>query len=116
LICSDPDAPRGVWHHWVIYNLPPEVAALPAGLPQKAELQTPVAARQGRNSWARDNVGYRGPMPPPGDGPHRYHFTVYALDTHIELAPGQADAAALEQAMQGHVLAQGRLTGTYERK
>lgn len=116
LIVRDPDAPMGVWYHWVLYNIPADVTSVPAGLPRNAELQSPVQARQGLNSWQTDNVGYRGPMPPKGHGPHRYLFTVYALDTHIELAPNLATADALMAKMDGHAVARGELMGTYERK
>jgi hypothetical protein len=116
IIVSDPDAPVGTWYHWVIYNIPADVSSLPEGMPRNAVLSSPVKCRQGYNSWGKEHVGYRGPMPPPGHGRHRYVFTVYAVDAHIELAPNLASAAALEKALSGHVLAQGSLTGTYERK
>ena len=116
LIVHDPDAPVGTWYHWVLYNLPADVTSLPAGVPRQAVLQTPVKGRQGLNSWSENNVGYRGPMPPKGHGRHRYIYTVYALDTHIELAPNLAAAPALEKKLAGHILAQGQLTGVYERK
>ena len=116
LIVHDPDAPVGTWYHWVLYNLPAAVSALPAGMPRDAVLQTPIKGRQGRNSWPSNNVGYRGPMPPPGHGRHRYIFTVYAVDAHIELAPNLATAEALKKKLAGHVLAEGELLGFYERK
>lgn len=116
LIVSDPDAPAGTWYHWVLYNLPASVTSLPEGLPRQAVLAAPVKARQGLNSWPPPNVGYRGPMPPPGHGRHRYYFAVYALDGHIELAPNLATPQALQKAMAGHILAEGQLLGTYERK
>ena len=116
LIASDPDAPSGAWHHWVLYNVPGDVTALPEGLPRQANLQVPAGARQGLNSWPEDNVGYRGPMPPPGSGPHRYYFSVYALDAPVELAPAEATAEALERAIAGHVLAEAQTMGIYERK
>jgi Raf kinase inhibitor-like YbhB/YbcL family protein len=116
IIVHDPDAPVGTWYHWVLYNIPSDVTSLPAGVPKTAVLQTPVKGRQGLNSWSSENVGYRGPMPPPGHGQHRYIYTVYAVDTHIELAPNLATAAALEKKIAGHVLAKGELQGVYERK
>ncbi len=116
IIVHDPDAPVGTWYHWVLYNLPAEVTSLPAGLPRDAVLQRPVQARQGRNSWPSINVGYRGPMPPKGHGRHRYLFTVYAVDAHIELAPNLATAEALQKKLSGHVLAEGTLLAVYERK
>ena len=71
--------------------------------------------RQGSNSWDRDNVGYRGPLPPPGSGAHRYFFRIYALDALLELQPAEATKATLWKAMQGHILAEGLLMGRYER-
>lgn len=116
LICDDPDAPRPEpWVHWVLYRLPAGTTNLPEGMPRSAELAVPAGARQGTNSWPKDNVGYRGPLPPPGHGVHHYHFKVYALDTSLSLPPG-ADKQAVLTAMKGHVLAQGELIGTYERK
>jgi Raf kinase inhibitor-like YbhB/YbcL family protein len=116
IIVHDPDAPVGTWYHWVLYNLPAEVTSLPAGLPREAVLEQPVKGRQGRNSWPNINVGYRGPKPPKGHGRHRYHFTVYAVDAHIELAPNRATAEALQKKLSGHVLAEGTLLAVYERK
>ena len=74
LICDDPDAPQtDPWVHWVVYALPPDTAGLPEGLPRLVKLASPVGARQGANSWPKDNVGYRGPAPPRGKV-HHYHF------------------------------------------
>ena len=116
LICHDPDAPGGEWNHWVLYNVPASTTSLPEGLPRQATLQSPAGARQGLNSWPSDNVGYRGPMPPPGSGPHRYIFSVFALDAHIDLPHGEATAEKLETTMADHVLAEGQAMGTYKRK
>ncbi len=117
LICDDPDAPTAEpWVHWVIYGLDPTLHELPAGLPKDAVLEKPIRAKQGKNSWpSGQTIGYRGPLPPPGHGVHHYHFTLYALDQPLELAPG-ADKQQLLKAMQGHILATGELIGTYERK
>ncbi len=110
LIVDDPDAPdprapKMTWVHWVVYDIPPGTAALPEG----ADL--PAGARDGRNDWKA--TGYRGPCPPIGR--HRYFHKLYALDT---LLPdlGQPDKATLERAMQGHVLAEAKLMGTYAKK
>jgi Raf kinase inhibitor-like YbhB/YbcL family protein len=102
LIADDPDAPIGTWVHWVTYDLPPELTGLEEAT---AELGT-----AGTSSF--NQPGYGGPCPP--SGMHRYFFKVYALDTRLELAAG-AHKAAVEKAMQGHVLAQGQLMGTYQR-
>ncbi len=109
LICDDPDAPVGTWVHWVLYNLPPKTAGLPEGVTTAQRL--PDGSRQGVNDFGK--TGYGGPCPPPGK-PHRYFFKLYALDRMIEL-PAGAKKQDLERAMQGRVLAQGRLVGKYQR-
>ncbi len=109
LIMDDPDAPVGVFTHWVILNIPPDSRGLPEALATEAEL--PGGARQGKNDFGR--TGYGGPCPPPGR-PHRYRFTLYALDQPLELKAGASKKQVLE-AMSGHILAQGQLTGTYQR-
>lgn len=103
LIMDDPDAPRGTWVHWVLWNIPPGTIVIPEG----SEPQTSVG---GRNSWGR--TGYGGPSPP--SGTHRYFFKLYALDDVIDLPRG-ADAAELERAMVGHILGEAQLMGTYTR-
>jgi Raf kinase inhibitor-like YbhB/YbcL family protein len=113
LICDDPDAPRAEpWVHWVIYGLPSGVKGLAEGVPAQARLEQPVAL-QGVNDFGR--VGYGGPMPPPGHGRHRYYFRLYALGENLHLAPG-LDKQKLLAAMGPHVIAQGELVGTYERR
>jgi hypothetical protein len=109
LVCDDPDAPRGTWVHWVLFNLPTEVVELAEGVPPVPEL--PSGARQGRNDSGR--IGYMGPCPPPGK-PHRYFFRLYALDIVLGLATG-VTKADLEAAMDQHMLGQGTLMGTYQR-
>ncbi|MHB1157869.1 MAG: YbhB/YbcL family Raf kinase inhibitor-like protein [Phycisphaerales bacterium] len=114
LIVDDPDAPRDEpWVHWVAYNIPIDVTELPEGLPKKLVLDSPKLV-QGRNSWPGENVGYRGPMPPPGGGVHHYHFHLYALDGMLDLRPG-ADKAAVLRQMRGHVVGECGLVGTYQR-
>ncbi len=117
LICDDPDAPRDEpWVHWVIYKIPGDVRSLPEGIPRQAVLTNPPGARQGVNSWPSNNLGYRGPMPPPGHGPHRYFFKLYALDAKLDLPAGKPTKEKLLGAMQGHILAETELMGIYERK
>jgi Raf kinase inhibitor-like YbhB/YbcL family protein len=116
LICDDPDAPTAEpWVHWVIYKIPADVKELPQGLPSGTRVERPLKVLQGRNSWSSGRtIGYRGPAPPPGHGVHHYHFRLYALDCELAVNPG-IDKASLLKAMDGHILAQGELVGTYQR-
>jgi len=109
LIVDDPDAPVGVFTHWVLFNLPADSRGLPEAMPTQAQL--PDGSLQGKNDFGK--IGYGGPCPPPGR-PHRYQFTLYALDQTLDLKAGASKKQVLD-AMQGHILAQGRLTGTYQR-
>ncbi len=106
LIMDDPDAPMGTWVHWVIYNLPASARGLPEAVPAGAQLKD--GSLQGRNSGGEN--GYNGPCPP--SGTHRYFFKLYALDGALSL-PSGASKDQLLKAMQGHVLAQGELMGTF---
>lgn len=108
LICDDPDAPMGTWVHWVLYDLPPDIRNLPAGVPPDKTLEK--GGTQGINDFRR--YGYGGPCPP--GGTHRYFFTLYALDTVLRQAPGLSKAKLLET-MKKHVLAEGVLMGKYKR-
>lgn len=101
----DPKAPKRVWVHWVLYDLPPTSTGL-----AEAVTHLPGGTREGRNDWGR--TGYGGPCPPIGR--HRYFFKLYALDTALgDLAePTKAD---LEKAMKGHVLGHTEIIGTYQR-
>jgi Raf kinase inhibitor-like YbhB/YbcL family protein len=109
LIMDDPDAPGGIFTHWVIFNIPAGSIELAEGIPTSAEL--PTGARQGRNSFGR--TGYDGPCPPQGTS-HHYHFVIYALDEVLDLAGGASKGQVLD-AMEGHVLGEGELVGIYER-
>jgi Raf kinase inhibitor-like YbhB/YbcL family protein len=108
LICDDPDAPVGTWVHWVVFNIPPDIAKLDEHI--RPEKEASNGMRQGNNDWA--NVGYGGPCPP--GGRHRYYFKLYALDTMLDLQPG-VTKAKLSGAMKGHILAEAQLMGEYER-
>jgi Raf kinase inhibitor-like YbhB/YbcL family protein len=110
LICDDPDAPVGTWVHWVLYDLPPVGTGLAEGVAKTPQLEN--GAKQGVNDYKK--TGYGGPCPPPGK-PHRYFFKLYALDTMPDLKPGLTKKELLK-AMEGHVLAEGELMGTYQRK
>lgn len=115
LVCDDPDVPMPQpFVHWVVYNVPSSATGLPAGLPIDPAAPMPAAiagAVQGPSGFRRPI--YRGPAPPPGKV-HHYHFTVYALD--VEALPAGLAKAQLIEAMQGHVVGQGALIATYERK
>ena len=103
LIVDDPDAPVGLWTHWLVWNLPANTATIPEGnLPQQA--------LQGENSNGHDT--YDGPAPPAGTGVHRYFFHLMALDTTLSL-PAGASRAALLKAMEGHVVGKAEMFGTY---
>jgi Raf kinase inhibitor-like YbhB/YbcL family protein len=109
LVCEDPDAPRGIWTHWVVFNLPADKHELHEGVPHNGEL--PGGGRQGKNDFGK--TGYGGPSPPRG-APHRYFFKVYALDTALDL-PAGATREQLLAALKGHVLSEGHLLGHYGR-
>jgi hypothetical protein len=102
----DPKAPKHVWVHWVLYNLPPETRELAAGADAAG---LPPGTTHGVNDYKK--AGYSGPCPPIGR--HRYFHKLYALDTRLDLA--QATKAQLEAAMKGHVLAEAELIGTYQK-
>lgn len=109
LIVDDPDAPGGVFTHWVVFNILPDSGQLPEAIPTQAQLSS--GALQGKNDFGR--IGYGGPCPPHGR-PHRYCFTLYALDRVLDLKAGVSKKQVVG-AMQGHILTQGQLTGTYQR-
>ncbi|MGC8602525.1 MAG: YbhB/YbcL family Raf kinase inhibitor-like protein [Desulfomonilaceae bacterium] len=109
LIMDDPDAPRGTWVHWVLFNIPPDTKDLPEKTPLGPSLAN--GARQGMNSWPK--LGYGGPCPP--SGIHRYYFKIYALDLVLPQQTGMTKAQLIK-AMEGHILAQGQLMGKYTRK
>ena len=104
----DPEAPKMTWVHWVLYNIPSAAGGLPEAIRSTA---LPAGTREGVNDW--DRTGYGGPCPPIGR--HRYFHKLYALDFVLpELK--RADKAALEKVMQGHILAQAVLIGTYQKR
>ncbi len=104
LIMDDPDAPGGVWDHWVVYDIPATVTAIPEG--------GPAPGIEGVNSWGI--AGYGGPCPPPGPE-HRYRFVLYALDIpSLGLGPAATKAEVLA-ALEGHVLAQAEWVGVFGR-
>jgi Raf kinase inhibitor-like YbhB/YbcL family protein len=115
LVCEDPDAGNPPpFVHWVIYNIPSTATGLPENIPFSPDTPMPAAisgAVQGMSGFRRPI--YRGPAPPPGK-PHHYHFVVYALD--VGDLPAGLSRAELLDAIKGHVLGQGELVATYERK
>jgi Raf kinase inhibitor-like YbhB/YbcL family protein len=108
LISDDPDAPVGIWVHWVIFNIPPDVKELGENIPPDKFL--PNGSRQGNNDFKK--IGYGGPCPPRGT--HRYYFKLYALDKKLDLDAG-ATKKELLQAMEGHILDESQLMGKYSR-
>ena len=103
LIVDDPDAPGGLFTHWLAWNIPPQTGSIVEGSAPKGV--------QGANDFGKS--GYRGPCPPPGT--HRYSFKIFALDRELELRSG-AKRSQVDAAMKGHVIAQGELIGRYARK
>jgi Raf kinase inhibitor-like YbhB/YbcL family protein len=108
IICDDPDAPSGTWVHWVLYNLPADNIGLVENLPATEKLA--AGGFQGKNDF--EKIGYGGPCPP--SGTHRYFFKIYALDSELPLKAG-ATKAELLKTMEGHIVLQGQLMGTYRR-
>ncbi len=109
LIADDPDAPGGTWVHWVIYNMPKEVRNLKEGIPGIAVL--PDGTTQGRNDFGR--IGYGGPCPPPGK-PHRYFFTIYAIDRKMNLSEGLTKEDVLKK-IKGAILDSAKFYGVFSR-
>jgi len=109
LTCVDPDAPMGDWIHWIAWNIPVDLKSLPKNISPANQSQF----TQGTNSWGR--IGYGGPCPPVGHGPHRYYFTIYALDKVLAL-DSSAQLDDLLPAIGNHVLGKSELMGKYERK
>ncbi len=108
LIMDDPDAPMGTWVHWVVFNIPATTSNLPEAVMAGAQLAD--GSLQGKNSSGKQ--GYDGPCPP--SGTHRYFFKLYALDTSLNLSSDSGKEQLLK-AMQGHILAQGELMGTFSK-
>ena len=103
LVVEDPDAPRKVFTHWLIYNIPPSTQHIP-------EHEIPLSSTEGANDFGKR--GYGGPCPP--SGTHRYIFKLFALDTGLALPEGARKEDVLAK-MKGHVIATAELVGTYKR-
>jgi Raf kinase inhibitor-like YbhB/YbcL family protein len=108
LIVDDPDAPGGTWNHWLLWDIPPSTHAL-------AQAWKPGQLGQsGTNDFGK--LGYGGPCPPRGHGPHRYFFKLYALDVAVLDLRAGSKRTYLDRALRGHILAQAEYMGRYERK
>lgn len=105
LIVSDPDAPAGTWYHWVIYNMPATTTEI--------KMNEKPSGIVGKNSY--NKTEYNGPCPPVGSLPHRYVFTLYALNSELKF-PVTADARSVENALQKRTLKSTQITGVYKRK
>jgi Raf kinase inhibitor-like YbhB/YbcL family protein len=112
LVVDDPDAPGGTFVHWLLWNLPAEAMTIEAGVAPEDTVAALEGARHGTNDFG--TVGYRGPAPPAGDGPHTYRFQLRALNATLSLVAG-ATRSGLEAAMTEHVVATASLSGEYER-
>ncbi len=108
LICDDPDAPGGTFVHWLVFNLPADEKGLPEAVVNDKQLEN--GALQGENHFRK--IGYGGPCPP--GGTHRYYFKLYALDT-VLVADAAVNKQELVKAMEGHILEEAQLMGTYSR-
>jgi Raf kinase inhibitor-like YbhB/YbcL family protein len=111
LIVDDPDAPRGTFVHWVLYDLPGHARQLPGNVGPAQRLENLGEAAQGENDFGE--IGWRGPCPPPGP-PHRYVFRLYALDARLGLDPG-VKRQEVGRALEDHVIGTAELSGTYGR-
>jgi len=110
LLCDDPDAPGGVWRHWAAYDIPSDRTRLPEGAGQKS-IAPPI--KQAVNDFHR--IGYGGPCPPRGRGPHHYHFRLLALSVvHLSLG-SKPYCRDVEREAHKHVIAEATLVGIYER-
>ncbi|MDX6497848.1 MAG: hypothetical protein QOG23_1108 [Blastocatellia bacterium] len=108
IIVDDPDAAAGTWVHWVLYNLPADNIGVVENVPASENLK--AGGFQGKNDFGK--FGYSGPCPP--SGTHRYFFKIYALDSDLPLKAGATKADVIK-AMEGHIVLQGQLIGTYRR-
>ena len=104
----DPKAPRMIWVHWVLYNVPPGATGLAEGTTAR---NLPPGTREGLNDWKK--TGYQGPCPPIGR--HRYFHKLYALDAKLGLPP-RATKSQVEKAMEGHVKEKAELVGRYQKR
>ncbi len=109
LICDDPDAPGGIWSHWVLYDMPPNTTGLEEDIPPEANL--PWGGVQGRNDFG--DIGYGGPCPPQGST-HRYYFRLYALGVKLEISPGASRGQILDR-IEDEIVEQSELVASFTR-
>ncbi len=107
LLCDDPDAPAGTWHHWAVYDIPSTATELALDAAQQAGLKQAV------NDFRK--TGYGGPCPPHGHGPHHYHFRLLALSTDHLRTRADASCKDVEREARKHLVAEATLVGVYER-
>jgi Raf kinase inhibitor-like YbhB/YbcL family protein len=108
VLCDDPDAPRGTWHHWTAFDIPAGRTGLPEGIrPSQSGM------KQGTNDFGQS--GYRGPCPPRGHGPHRYRFRILALSVGRLAVPNSPSFTDVEREAGKYLIAEASLTGIYER-
>ena len=108
LVCADPDAPRGTWYHWAIYDIAPGIRSLEEHWPR-----TGTVPPQAINDFHRS--GYDGPCPPAGARAHHYHFKLYALNVDHLVAAARTHCRQIEQASEAHAIATAELIGVYGR-
>lgn len=110
LVCLDPDAPNGVFHHWAVYDIPADMTGLPAGFSSRKEAGE---AKEAVNDFRK--AGYGGPCPPRGHGPHHYHFQLFALGAAGLTLPAEAGCRDVIEAARPHTIERAELIGVYER-
>ena len=110
VVCDDPDAPGGTWHHWAAYDIPADHSGLAEGAAQRGG---EIGFKQAVNDFGRQ--AYGGPCPPHRHGPHHYHFRILALSVARLPLSGRPSCKDIERAARKHVIAEASLVGLYER-
>ena len=108
LIMEHPDAPGGIFVHWILYNIPSEIKKLDKAFPKEETFRD--GTTHGKTSFGK--IGYGGPCPPSGS--HRYYFRIYALDKKLDIFP-VTKRSQVDEVMKGHIIAKGELMGRYKR-
>ena len=112
VVVDDPDAPSGVFTHWLLWDVPPEVTTIPEDVPTTETVEDLGGAKQGENDFGE--VGYRGPCPPKGSDPHTYRFTLYVLERRPRIGAGASRNPLLGE-LEALALGTERFTGEFER-